>query len=490
MNKRLICIILTLAMVITLIKVTPATTVKAEATINIGDYIQMGKYYDEPILWRCVDIDENGPLMLSDRILCIKPFDAAGDHKYLDDTTQADTYGERQAWGSNLWETSNMRSWLNSTASAGNVTWLDGCPPAQDKVFIGYNDYANEKGFLTDGNFTSSERNAIKTVTQKSILNEIDVSKLSQGGTAIHHRDADISYVVGNYDTAYYQNVTDKMFLLDVKQLNKVYQNSTTLGTNYYKGKLTQKAVDNSEYKDSEMNTSNYWHNWTRTPCANSYAPSTVRLVHTDGYVNYSDAHFCTLGARPAFYLNLQSSIFKSGNGLVGSPYSLDAIVTSVKMSKSTVSLKVLQTVQLTASILPSNTFNKSVKWTSSSTKVATVSSTGKVTAKAPGAATITVTTVSGAKTATCKVTVTQPVISVKLNKTTLSLLKGKTTKLIPTINPSNASNKKVTWKSSNKSIATVSSTGTVKGIKKGTAYIYVYSVDGKKSAKCKVVVK
>ncbi|MEI6602664.1 MAG: Ig-like domain-containing protein [Clostridia bacterium] len=93
-------------------------------------------------------------------------------------------------------------------------------------------------------------------------------------------------------------------------------------------------------------------------------------------------------------------------------------------------------------------------------------------------------------KKATCKVTVTQPVASVKLNKTSISILKGKTSKLVPTINPSNASNKKDTWMSSNVKIATVSSTGKEKGIKKGIAYITVVTVDGKKSAKCKVFVK
>ena len=105
------------------------------------------------------------------------------------------------------------------------------------------------------------------------------------------------------------------------------------------------------------------------------------------------------------------------------------------------------------------------------------------------GSATITVRTGNG-KTASCKVTVIQSVRSIKLNNTSLSILKGKTTKLISIINPSNASNKKVTWKSSNVNIATVSSTGTVKGIKKGTVYITVVTVDGKKIARCKVVVK
>jgi hypothetical protein len=81
-------------------------------------------------------------------------------------------------------------------------------------------------------------------------------------------------------------------------------------------------------------------------------------------------------------------------------------------------------------------------------------------------------------------------VTGVSLNKTTLSLDQGKTYQLKVTVKPSNAANKKVTWKSGNTKIATVSSKGVVKGIKAGTAYIYVTTADGKKSAKCKVIVK
>jgi len=164
--------------------------------------------------------------------------------------------------------------------------------------------------------------------------------------------------------------------------------------------------------------------------------------------------------------------------------------VTSVSVSESTASIIVGKTLQLTATVSPVDAANKAVTWDSSNIKIATVSSAGKVIAKSPGSVTITATTVSGGKKATCKVTVIQPVTSIKLNKNSITLLKGKTFKLIQTINPSNASNKKVTWKSSNKAIATVSSTGTVRGIKKGTSYITVTTVDGKKSAKCKVVVK
>ncbi|MFA6309023.1 MAG: Ig domain-containing protein [Clostridia bacterium] len=164
--------------------------------------------------------------------------------------------------------------------------------------------------------------------------------------------------------------------------------------------------------------------------------------------------------------------------------------VVSVKLNKTSAALKVAQTLQLTATITPADALPKLVTWKSSNTKVVTVSTTGKITAKGPGVATITVKTASLNKTATCKVTVTQPVKSVKLSKTILTLKKAKTYTLKATISPTNASNKKVTWKTSNKKIAIVSTTGKITAKGKGTVYITVTTVDGKKTARCKVIVK
>jgi len=164
--------------------------------------------------------------------------------------------------------------------------------------------------------------------------------------------------------------------------------------------------------------------------------------------------------------------------------------VTGVSISKTSATIKVPLTIQLSAVVGPAKVANKAVKWTSSNTKVATVSSTGKVTAKGPGMATIKVKTVSGAFAKTCKVTVLMPIKGVKLNKTSLSLAKGETYKLKAAINPTNASNKKATWKSSNTKILTVSSTGVVTAKAKGTAYVTVITSDGKKTARCKVNVK
>lgn len=307
------------------IKLNEATQVFNKAiikafTINIGDYVQMGKYYDEPILWRCVEIDENGPLMLSDKIITLKAFDAGGNHKYLDGTDQADS---RETWrvsfGSNLWETSNIRSWLNSTATAGNVTWLDGCPPIANNIDSGYNAYACEKGFLAEGNFTESERKIIKTVTQKSLLNSVD-AKLSIGGTdAFKTEGYTMETIVGNYDSAYYHNVTDKVFLLDVMQIYKVYQNGDTLGTSYYKGKLTQKAIDNSEYGGNALKNTQYM-NWTRSPGSDALCTICVGVGDDDATFN-PRSYYGIIGVRPAFYMNVSAFNFKSGEGTDIKPY-------------------------------------------------------------------------------------------------------------------------------------------------------------------------
>lgn len=321
-------------------------------TLKIGDYVQMGKYFDEPILWRCVDIDENGPLMLSDKIITIKAFDAKGNHTYADGTAQADVADNpRTHFGSNLWETSNIRSWLNSSATAGNVVWPDGCPPTKDNIFFERSAYDSEKGFLAEGNFTSTEQNTIKSVTQKSLLNKLDVPKLSIGGTAVHSLGLDITDAVKNYDTAYYHNVTDKIFLLDVKQLNRVYQNKTILGTNYYIGKPTQKTIDNYHYRyDEDI--------MLRSPDVSSTDTDSVRRVKTTlgGYntaydaflgqlgeyllipseteVVYSFSAYSDFAVRPAFYIDLSTANFKSGSGSANSPYVVSADTTGEETFK------------------------------------------------------------------------------------------------------------------------------------------------------------
>ena len=167
-------------------------------------------------------------------------------------------------------------------------------------------------------------------------------------------------------------------------------------------------------------------------------------------------------------------------------------LATSITISQTTASIVVDKTLQLSATVTPSNTTNKAVTWSSSNTGIATVSSNGLVTAKAVGSATITVTTADGSnKRATCQVTVTpQLATGVSLNKTSASIVVDKTLQLTATVTPSNTTNPAVTWKSSNTSIATVSSSGLVTAKAVGTATITVTTADGSnKSATCAVTV-
>ena len=166
--------------------------------------------------------------------------------------------------------------------------------------------------------------------------------------------------------------------------------------------------------------------------------------------------------------------------------------VKSVALDKSKISIGKGGTYQLTATFSPENATNKEVIWSSSDEKIATVSAEGLVTAKKKGSCVITVTTKDGALTATCKVTVKKAVkvTGVSINKKSKSLKVGKTYTLKANIKPKKATIKDVTWKSSNKKVATVDADGTVTAIKKGTATITVKTKDGKYKATCKIKVK
>ncbi|GHV69634.1 hypothetical protein FACS1894199_18610 [Bacteroidia bacterium] len=156
---------------------------------------------------------------------------------------------------------------------------------------------------------------------------------------------------------------------------------------------------------------------------------------------------------------------------------------------ETTASLTAGGTLQLTATVEPNNATNQGVTWVSSTPSIASVDGTGKVTAVAVGTATITVTTDDGSYAATCTVTVSVAVTSVSLNKSTLSLLVDSTETLTATIAPDTATNKAVTWSSSDTTIATVDTIGVVTALAAGTAVITATTLDGSYTATCDVTV-
>ena len=290
MQSKVLSLTVSLSLILTLLSSFPFTV--SAANINIGEYVQMGTYYGKPILWRCVSFekisgyDANGnpiidstdtrttyadgylPLMLSDKILCLKAFDAAGNNTSASHGRGGNN--ERKKHGSDYWADSNIRDWLMSDTPAGNVVWSCGNPPNSDHLYKGYNEYDKETGFLS--NFTQSERNAMKTIIQKSLLYRNEYTDMSLYGACPFDYDASILYADRGYSAAYSEWEMDSMFLLDVRQIKTIYENDELLGgNNYYIGIPSEDAVLNSEYKSDDLNAISKWHFWLRTPNAYSF---------------------------------------------------------------------------------------------------------------------------------------------------------------------------------------------------------------------------
>lgn len=320
MKRKLISLMTAVTMLASLFGAMPITSSAAEtpaSSIKLGDYVRMGG-----ITWRCVAFElatnqSNGypvidstntstsytvsttgnqcylPLMLADTSIGNKEFDAAGEN-----TSGSHGRGSsRTSYGSNYWGDSNIRDWLNSDSAT--VTYTCGNNPS----------YASEAGFLTK--FSDTEKTAMKTVTQKSLLGEADKNVPGASGSAAHTYNKGIAAVVQNYSTAYSEQVTDTMFLLDVQQVYNVYKN---LG-DYYK-----------------LSASDYW---LRSP-ASGYSYGT-RDIYGSGNVLYHEVcdktdHSRNFngGVRPAFFLN-SAAKFVCGSGTSDVPYRLSHNITDGK---------------------------------------------------------------------------------------------------------------------------------------------------------------
>ena len=164
--------------------------------------------------------------------------------------------------------------------------------------------------------------------------------------------------------------------------------------------------------------------------------------------------------------------------------------VSGVALNKKVATINVGKTVTVKATVTPANAANKTLAWTSSNRTVATVSN-GVVKGVKAGRVVITAKTTDGSNiSATCTVTVKQPVTSISLSKKA-TMYTGKKLTLKAKVNPANASNKALTWKSYNTKIAKVASNGVVTGVKAGTVKITATAKDGsRKSATCTVTVR
>ena len=166
--------------------------------------------------------------------------------------------------------------------------------------------------------------------------------------------------------------------------------------------------------------------------------------------------------------------------------------IVDVALNRTSATITEGDILNLTATVLPENTTeSKNIGWSSSNNDIATVDSTGKVTAKQAGTVVITATSSNG-KTASCTITVEKkeiPITEVVLNKTSAAVDEGETIKLIATVYPENTTNgKSIKWNSNNNTVVTVDLMGNVTAKKAGTAIITATSENGV-SASCTITV-
>ena len=264
--------------------------------VELGQYISLGKYNGKDVIWRCVSVDDKGSLMLADKVIDTLPYDAK-----TNDNNRSKSHSrnyKRDTYGSNYWKDSNMRSWLNSTAAAGEVKWLCGNPPRAG--YVKGNAYDQKAGFLND--FSKAEIAAMKNMTQRSLVShpEYNLGFHDGEGRSDLELNYDIENVDSNFDSAYGENSTEKVFLQDVQQVNTVWKNFG----NYYIARNEQGVA---------------WPYWLRTPVTD--CNHDMRYVHSNGSVGREWPNTDYIGVRPAFYLDSDYYVTTSGDGSASNPY-------------------------------------------------------------------------------------------------------------------------------------------------------------------------
>jgi len=255
-----------------------------ENIIVTGDLLQFGSYNGSPILWYVYKTDENNNLMIISRdILCIKPFDAAGDEKAKDEF-----YSYAYYYGSNSWEDSALRKWLNS--SDKKVEWNNNLPD-KNNVFKGENAFNREAGFLHNTNFSKGELSAI-----------IPTHRILVSG----------------------EPIDDLVTLLSYNEYQALQMNRKL----YPIQMPTLLAINNSDYKNNSLKPGNQFPIWTIDPVDNPYATHAVKVVDKSGEEMGAPASSGRYGVMPVITLNhdLLTRYVIGGDGSSGNPFTFEFI--------------------------------------------------------------------------------------------------------------------------------------------------------------------
>lgn len=197
--------------------------------------------------------------MLCNCLLCLALYQVAENES----TTRVKSCAYSHCWhhfsyliyryykGSNYWDDSNIRSWLYSAAADVGGEWLCGNPLSESIMGNGItpsNPYSQAKGFLANGNFTASERCAIKEVCRKNLLDPLNADSADWDSAEAWNERSRYAPMLGKYNKIWYEYVLDKKFLLDYYQVWEKKQKWESLGTNYYNAAATEAAIINDSH--------------------------------------------------------------------------------------------------------------------------------------------------------------------------------------------------------------------------------------------------
>jgi len=381
-KKKISALLLAVLMLLQTIGTVPVFADDTDV-INLGDYVILGQYEGKKLVWRCVSEDESGKLMLLDETIRNRGFAPSLNGAQTTDLSEITDFSDnsmRETFGSNRWSESSIRTWLNSELS--DPEWNEALP--ESEYFIGNHGYSEEAGFLSEDNFTETEKYAIKLMALKNILPGCDKAEAT-GGTSSFDTDYETAVTEEKYNNSYNEITLDRIFCLDALQYEKIKEN--------YPEYLL--ADEGEQY-------------WLRTPLyEKSYG-----VTYQTAYGAVVDTAACNseIGVRPAFYINTDALTVESGDGTEENPFiivgSEPVLVSDISIDKKELNLGVGTSYKLTAKVYPENASDKTVVWSSDSEDVAKVSKDGTVTAVSEGEAKIKASNADGSVFAVCLVNV------------------------------------------------------------------------------------
>ena len=377
-------------------------------------------------------------------------------------------------------------------ASRGAAIWV-----TQDKTQVEYNQKASEAASIILRNISllGIQNNGVQTRSGKAdewydsgvVQDYYGIIRYAQRvkmrSLLVEHcfidNDSDRNYI--NSDEKIKRLAqADVKGIVEAYQLNKKSEN---------KKQLQSISMQQSEINIQMNSNSSYFMPLT-------YTPSNVSNKTVYWYT--SDSSIATVNEGTIYAKREGEAIITAISGnrqkiakckvIVSKP---EVPLTGIKLKEENVTVEIGKTGYIGAIYNPSDASDKVLYWSSSDESVAKVNE-GVITAIGEGKAILTATARAGGKTASCTVTVENPnfvhIDEIKMKTEELNLNKGENGWIGVTYNPSNASNKVLTWKSSNEDVAIVRE-GNVKAVGEGTAILTATSEDGGKTASCKVIV-